>query len=106
MRLVVEKLDDDATKIGLTREAIQAAAESRLRDLPPATGPVGMLVYCGFAGQAGGSAPDHYFVLCRVPTMVRALAHCRRHRRSGPAYGGGRVAVPAQPVGLRSYCPE
>ena len=31
MRLVVENLPDGASKIGLTKEAIQAAAESRLR---------------------------------------------------------------------------
>ena len=31
MRLVVEHLSKDAKKIGLTEEAIQAAAESRLR---------------------------------------------------------------------------
>ncbi|MXY68586.1 MAG: hypothetical protein F4Y47_08495 [Acidobacteriia bacterium] len=31
MQLVVEELDDDAADIGLTQEALQAAAESRLR---------------------------------------------------------------------------
>ena len=31
MRLLVEGVDEDATKIGLTKEALQAAAESRLR---------------------------------------------------------------------------
>ena len=31
MGLVVEELNEDATKIGLTKESIQAAAESRLR---------------------------------------------------------------------------
>ena len=31
MRLVVERLGDDATEIGLKKEALQAAAESRLR---------------------------------------------------------------------------
>ena len=31
MRLVIQDLDDDATEIGLTREMLKAAAESRLR---------------------------------------------------------------------------
>lgn len=31
MRLIIETLDQDATKIGLTKEALQAAVESRLR---------------------------------------------------------------------------
>ena len=61
MRLVVEELNEAATKIGLTREAIQAAAESRLRSarLYSAEAVPHLYIQVTVAGQAFNAATQY-----------------------------------------------
>ena len=54
MGLVVEKLHEDATKIGLTKESIQAAAESRLRSARLYSTEVNQYLYINVNVAGGG----------------------------------------------------